>query len=815
MAPITWKNVGSTISGGAAGKTMEGGVKTIQGAFDPLERLRKESQDVADQNVTQAGVNLNRQVQEGYQDIGSLAEYNRMKSEGQFDDAAARERLGYQYDAGAAKVAREDRLGTLRKATTDAAMTAGGLAGAEGKSSLAGGQAFKQRVLELGGTEVFANKSATEYMDSDTINKAQYAEDIKTSTTDAMAGFTPTTNVERETKLAEMKLKYGDSFDIDQARTNATARMTGAATDVTDARAREKLADDRLLKEFDGKSFGPIADGAGTDDFRDDIDKLPAHLRAPAYDSIQKTVETMAKMDPLEKEDFSKVQGDNKDRMTTLTAKHTSEMSAKQAEYNSVAVIPEGNVKASITALTQDPGFLRGIESVYADGVGSGAINAVLTVLSPELHTGNKAADGVRRKAIRLLTSNKYDQNTAMAIIMTAEQLARTDAGIGEALNYKTFENEVSRLAKNATAAKVIKSDMATLATKHNKETSQYSTKIREVEHQVKKALMGNKKVDMSKIYQNVWSASKTKFAGKPPVSGKSTIAKAAGTLTTKAHYKSFAEETAKKYDVDSSLVNAVIESESNWKADAESGAGAKGLMQIMPATAKDLGIADRGDAKQSIEGGTKYLAQLSKKYKGNIDKTLAAYNWGMGNVDRKGLKEMPKETRDYIKRVKKKIAQTATSMKPTTIPKAKSAPKIAVSPKAKPINRSKLSTGAQLKYDIISSQMKDAGVKQMSKKEIVDLGAYEAGTPGKTGTTKKPIPDSLGDTLKSAFGGTQSQESTTPIFGEKGSDIAVALRRIGWKGGNKSKMAAVAKLKKRYPNANDTLIIAMLKRAK
>ena len=78
--------------------------------------------------------------------------------------------------------------------------------------------------------------------------------------------------------------------------------------------------------------------------------------------------------------------------------------------------------------------------------------------------------------------------------------------------------------------------------------------------------------------------------------------------------------------------------------------------MQLMPGTAKDLGVKDRSNAKESINGGAKYLSQLLKRYDGDVDKALAAYNWGMGNLDRKGMQNLPKETRDYIKRVKKRM---------------------------------------------------------------------------------------------------------------------------------------------------------------
>ena len=110
--------------------------------------------------------------------------------------------------------------------------------------------------------------------------------------------------------------------------------------------------------------------------------------------------------------------------------------------------------------------------------------------------------------------------------------------------------------------------------------------------------------------------------------------------------------KASKHYGVDIGLIKAVIKAESNFNPSAVSSAGAQGLMQLMPATARALGVNDSFDPEQNVMAGTRFLRDLLNRYNGKLDSALAAYNWGPGNVDKRP-DHLPRETRDYLARVK------------------------------------------------------------------------------------------------------------------------------------------------------------------
>ena len=117
--------------------------------------------------------------------------------------------------------------------------------------------------------------------------------------------------------------------------------------------------------------------------------------------------------------------------------------------------------------------------------------------------------------------------------------------------------------------------------------------------------------------------------------------------------YRSIIETAAKTHGVETALVHAVITAESGYNARAVSRAGAQGLMQLMPETARRFGVQNSFDATQNIHGGVKYLRELLTMFNGNRELALAAYNAGENAVIRAGNRIPPyAETMHYVPKV-------------------------------------------------------------------------------------------------------------------------------------------------------------------
>jgi soluble lytic murein transglycosylase-like protein len=116
--------------------------------------------------------------------------------------------------------------------------------------------------------------------------------------------------------------------------------------------------------------------------------------------------------------------------------------------------------------------------------------------------------------------------------------------------------------------------------------------------------------------------------------------------------YEALINEHSRQQGVSPDLVRAVIQVESAFNPTAVSSKGAMGLMQLMPATAVELGVGNPFEPEQNIRGGVTYLKRLLDRYDQKVELALAAYNAGMGNVEKYGDVPPFKETRNYVKKV-------------------------------------------------------------------------------------------------------------------------------------------------------------------
>jgi soluble lytic murein transglycosylase-like protein len=124
-------------------------------------------------------------------------------------------------------------------------------------------------------------------------------------------------------------------------------------------------------------------------------------------------------------------------------------------------------------------------------------------------------------------------------------------------------------------------------------------------------------------------------------------------------------EASAKAQEIQPELLRAVMERESGFRPCAVSSKGAQGLMQLMPDTARDLGVTDPFDPKESVSAGARFLKQLMERYKGDLSKTLGAYNAGPAAVDQAGGLPDIQETREYVEAIMKKLG-AARSVPPS-----------------------------------------------------------------------------------------------------------------------------------------------------
>jgi soluble lytic murein transglycosylase-like protein len=134
---------------------------------------------------------------------------------------------------------------------------------------------------------------------------------------------------------------------------------------------------------------------------------------------------------------------------------------------------------------------------------------------------------------------------------------------------------------------------------------------------------------------------------------GVRSVRSAASTITIDSvPYKAEITSAAQKYGVDPALLAALVKQESNFNPRAQSGVGAKGLTQLMDATARGLGVTDAFDPTQSLDAGAKFLGGLLKQFHGNESLALAGYNAGPGAVQKYGGIPPYQETQRYVPKV-------------------------------------------------------------------------------------------------------------------------------------------------------------------
>lgn len=124
------------------------------------------------------------------------------------------------------------------------------------------------------------------------------------------------------------------------------------------------------------------------------------------------------------------------------------------------------------------------------------------------------------------------------------------------------------------------------------------------------------------------------------------------GILACSDELEQYFEEASKTYGVDIKLLKAIAKQESDFNPNDVSHSGAVGIMQLMPATAAELGVTNSYDPRQNILGGSKYISEKISQYNGDISLALAAYNAGSGNVAKYGGIPPFKETQNYVKKV-------------------------------------------------------------------------------------------------------------------------------------------------------------------
>ncbi len=178
---------------------------------------------------------------------------------------------------------------------------------------------------------------------------------------------------------------------------------------------------------------------------------------------------------------------------------------------------------------------------------------------------------------------------------------------------------------------------------------------------EIQELITGLSASSSSPVAQETGTPQAASFVSSPPTFAEALTraqrAQAEARPPKEAPYAALIRQVAARYGVDEDLVHAIVEAESDYNPRCVSKAGAMGLMQLMPATARALGLSDPWDPAQNLDGGVRYLRQLIERFK-DIDLALAAYNAGPNAVSRyQGIPPYP-ETQAYVRRVLHLLAE-------------------------------------------------------------------------------------------------------------------------------------------------------------